>query len=394
MKALYKMRESQNGYRLMSYEALCHLELCKLIIKLHALPQTTPKYGREDGLSTFISCGWWLDASVFLYESFKHLSLSSSAYEKSIKSLPFFSDLEVVRNNIHTYFKSGNYGKKSSYITAKKLKDYKLDEPDWLYSLRNDISLVFQIHTHSRLLVGCDYFISHCIFESDEEKWDGPYFQAYSEFLSSHICKLAQNVSLNYFNLEELTLRENLPCVELFDYKSQVLGEKAETSWPVTFRLLLILYQISNILLLLEDVVELDSIAHDSMWLLFFGKLLAIKYDESFDNLQSLLKYSVESDRNILLQHLQAVSLDMNTLVSRKFAQNLRNTIHYQELTIDLSVVKKNLLSSQILATFFSNTGIRSMAEFRTFFSSMMNEVKLLQNVIRNILNLDTTYSS
>ncbi len=84
----------------------------------------------------------------------------------------------------------------------------------------------------------------------------------------------------------------------------------------------------------------------------------------------------------------------MNTLVSRKFAQKLRNTIHYQELTIDLSVVKKNLLSSQILAIYFSNTGIRSMAEFRTFFSSMMNEVKLLQNVIRNILNLDTTYSS
>lgn len=135
MKALYKMRESQNGYSLMAYEALCHLELCKLITKLHNLPKITPKYGCEDGLSTFISCGWWLDASVFLYESFKHHFLSSPAYEKSIKALPFFSDLEVVRNNIHTYFKSGNYGKKSSSITANKLKEYKLDKPDWLYAL-------------------------------------------------------------------------------------------------------------------------------------------------------------------------------------------------------------------------------------------------------------------
>lgn len=199
-------------------------------------------------------------------------------------------------------------------------------------------------------------------------------------------------MNLDVFELKELSLCEQLPTVELFNYKSQSLGEGVEVSWPVTFRLLLMLYQISHILLLLESVIQFDLTTNNNMWLLFFGKLLAIKYDESFDNLQSLLKYSAESDRNVLQRHLQTANLNMNTLMARKFAQKLRNTIHFQELTIDSSIVKKNSLSSLISAIYFSNTGTHNIAEFKTHFSSMVSEAKILQNVIRNILGLDMNY--
>lgn len=77
---------------------------------------------------------------------------------KAFTELPRYSDLKVVRNNIHTYFKKGGFDRKASRIIEEKLKEYKPDKPDLFYMLRNDISLVFQIKNNARYLMGNDYF--------------------------------------------------------------------------------------------------------------------------------------------------------------------------------------------------------------------------------------------
>ncbi|MBR0599782.1 hypothetical protein [Sinanaerobacter chloroacetimidivorans] len=378
-----------SGLSLLQFEAACHFNLTKHLIELFKFHAPQPQYGCERGLNTFIAMGHQLDASVFLYESIKQLSIWDDEECKVFKEQPFYADLEVVRNNIHTYFKNGGFAKKANTIIGQKLKEYKLDKPDVFHMLRSDISLVFEIVDDLKCLIGCDYFIYHCIYESENKEWVGIDYHGYAEFLSSNIKAIALTVDETQYLLSQLHFREKMPVVELFDYKSADLVNCSAVSSISTFRLVLMLYQISYILLLLDEIFDYESINKDDMWACFFSKLLAIKYDEAFDNLQSLLTFSKKDDRRILLEYCKNENLIIGNLVAREFAQKLRNTIHYQTILLDTNKFRENSTRGIVTAIYLSNTDTNSMGEFKNKSKAMILEMKLLQKFIRKIISVD-----
>jgi len=389
---LTKTGQYKIGLNLMNFEAVCHFNVIKYLLKLFKMDELQPKYGCEKGLNTFIAMGCQLDASVFLYESIKHLEMISSEDITVFKEQSSYSDLEVVRNNVHTYFKNGGFSEKVNTIIEDTLEEYKLNKPDIFSRLRNDISLVFHIENTSRHLIGCDYFIKHCIFESKNKKWVGKDYSDYSGFLSSNIKRIALTVDERPYQLSQLQFRKQKPLVELFDFKSADLMNCSIVSDSVTFRLMLMLYQISYSLLLIDEIFDYKIIEKDDMWFCFFIKKLAIKYDESFDNLQSLLKYAEKEDVIILLKYCENENLRMKSLLAREFAQKLRNTIHYQKTLLDSNKIIGNSTRDIITAIYLSNTDTNSMAEFRNKGMAMINEMRLLQKSIRKIISVDKTY--
>lgn len=378
-----------SGLSLLQFEAVCHFNLTKYLIELFQSYAPQPKYGCERGLNTFIAMGYQLDASVFLYESIKQLSILGDEESKVFKEQPYYADLEVVRNNIHTYFKNGGFAEKANTIIGEKLKKYKLDKPDVFQMLRSDISLVFEIVDDLRCLMGCDYFIYHCIYESENKEWVGNDYQGYAEFLSSNIKDIALTVGEAQYVLSQLHFREKMPVVELYDYKSADLVNCSAVSSISTFRLVLMLYQISHILLLVDEIFDYKSINKDDMWTCFFSKLLAIKYDEAFDNLHSLLMFSKKDDKRILLEYCKNENLLIENLVAREFAQKLRNTIHYQTILLDINKLRENSTRGIVTAIYLSNTDTNSMGEFKNKSIAMIHEMKLLQKFIRKIISVD-----
>lgn len=383
-----------SGLYLLQFEALCHFNLTKHLIELFKADISQPLYGCESGLNAFIAMGYQLDASVFLYESVKHFALISPKESKAFTEQPLYSDLEVVRNNIHTYFKNGGFAEKANTITENQLKEYKLDKPDLLHMLRSDISLVFQIENHFRHLIGTDYFIYHCIYESENKKWTGTDYRDYAAFLSASIKGIASTVDETPYQLSDLIFLEQTPTIELFDFKSADLTSCSAVTRTSTFRLILMLYQISYILILSEKIFDYATINRDDLWTCFFSKLLAIKYDESFDNLQSLLRYSEKDDKKLLIEYCKNEELIIEDLEARDFAQKLRNTIHYQQLHFDTNKIKDGSTKNIIIAIYLSNTDMDSMEEFRNRSAIMVKEMKMLQQVIRKIISVDKDYSN
>lgn len=379
------------GLQLLQFEVCCHFKLIQCLCKSFEKRESSPKFGCESGFNAFVVCGLQLDSSVFLYECVKHLSLISPEFSK-IKEQPEYSDLEVIRNNIHTFFKKGGFIKKVNSITEEKLNEYKLDIHDYLFPLRNDISLVFQIVDDTRYLIGCDYFIFHCIYESDNKKWCGIDYTNYSAFISSNIKAIALDVEETEFGLSPLQQNFRLPQIELFDYKSANLYAVSNVSTSVTFRLILMLYQISYGILLVKDILDQRVIYQDDLWTCFFTKLLAIKYDESFDNLQSILEFSSLKDNEQLSAELEKNGIIITNLRSRGFARSLRNTIHYQHINIDSNKIFGSLTKDYLIAIYLSNSGAHSMEDFRQKSSEMLQELILLQTTIRQTLSMDKNY--
>ena len=381
------------GFCLLRFEALCHFKLMKCLVDISKCKEPKPKYGCEAGLNTFLSFGYRLEGSVFLYESIKHFSLLAKEDSTAFTKQPYYPDLEVIRNNIHTYFKKGGFAEKANALIDEKLREYKLNEPSIFKMLRNDISLVFQTKNNSRYLIGCDYFIYHCIFESKNKNWSGLDYLNYGKYLSTNIKAIALTVDESQYQLSELNLLKQMPTVELFDYKSRDLFNGCPISPTITFRLMLMLYQISYILLLTEEILDCKKIEEDDMWTFFFGKLLAIEYDESFDNLQSIQKFSSEEDGKTINEFCKTENLRIEALSARKFAQKLRNTIHYQELYLDINKIKNESAKSIIEAIYLSNTSTNSIAEFRDKTIEMVIEMKKLQKVIRGLISVGKDYS-
>ena len=109
----------QLGMHLMQFEALCHFKLITNLVKIFKMNAVKPRYGYEAGLNAFVVLGCQLDASVFLYESIKHLGMFSDEAGKVFTEQPYYSDLEVIRNNIHTYFKNGGFAKRADTIIRR-----------------------------------------------------------------------------------------------------------------------------------------------------------------------------------------------------------------------------------------------------------------------------------
>lgn len=381
------------GFTLFQFEAVCHYELIKYILIAQNTRIGGPKYGCENGFNSFIVLGHLLDASVFLYESIKLCSLINPDESRSFTEFSNYPDLKVVRNNIHTYSRQGGFEKKINEIIQQKLIEYKLDKPDILNLVRNDISLVFQIKAKTRRLIGSDYYISHCFFESGNKKWLGKDYLEYSEFLSSSISGLASAVDSTLYKLLDLRQAEQIYSVELFDFKSSDLYRCSAVGKSTTFRLILILYQISYILILTQELFDFKFLSNDDLWLCFFIKLIAIKYDESFDNLESLLNYAIEEEQKKLLWCCKSRNLLLGNLPARHFARKLRNTIHYQNISFNSEIVEDNSTRSSVKAIYLSNAGVSSMSKYKEYGASLIDELKNLQELIREIIGLDKNYA-
>ena len=379
------------GLDLLRFENICHFELIKQFLKVFSSDKTPPVYGVEAGLDSFLSMGIQLDSAVYLYESIKHMNVIVPQECKEIMSTSEFKTLEIVRNNVHTYFKKGNFALKANQIIDKNLNEYKLKEHDIFFALRNDISLAFQIIDNTRQLVGCDYFIQHCLFESDNKQWIGEDYRNFAAYLSSHIKAFAETVDETAYRLDPLSIKSNISPIELFDYKSADLFAGSQLSDTTAFRFMLMIFQISYGIFFVEEVLSHESYKDDDLWACFLSKLLAIKYDESIDNLTSLLQYATTEDKRKILSELG--DFDISNLSARGFARDLRNTIHYQELQFDLKLQSGTTTRDHIVAIYLSNCGVQSIKEFREKARIMFEEMKKLQTIIRKIMGVDKTYT-
>lgn len=391
-KEIYNQESAHyaNGLCLLQFESLCYFYLAKHFVHLFQQKECLPRYGCEPGRNTYIAMGLQLDLAVYVYESTKHFSLIAPAEASVYKNLPQYSALEVVRNNIHTFFKQGGFVKKATSITDDALAEYKMLLPDELYALRSDISLVFEIIGNTRLLSGSDSFIKHCIFET-KRKWKGQDYKDFAEFLSATVKAIASTVDETPYRLSQLCFSEEIPEIELFDYKSPDLYAGSGLSLASAFRLMLMLDQISYGVILTEKLIHRECM-QDELWMCFFAKLLAIKYDETFDNLDSILRFANEVDRARIKQHLSEIGLDIHNLKAREFARKLRNSIHYQEIVFDNTLLHGNTSRDYMVAMYLSNAGVSDMEQFSKIYSKMLEECKMIQNMIRRIMAVDKEY--
>lgn len=51
--------------------------------------------------------------------------------------------------------------------------------------------------------------------------------------------------------------------------------------------------------------------------------------------------YSSKEDKKTLLEYCESESLRIDNLVARRFSQKLRNTIHYQEILLDVNKIEE-----------------------------------------------------
>ena len=126
------------------------------------------KYGDENG-NSFLLTKYITDVSVFIYESITFInSVEDSALKKELKKLydeSYFNDLKLIRNNIHLYNPYGSSKEKADNIIDNQLEEFNMKEKDWLYSLRNDISLIYKITNNKGLILGSNYDYMHHVFE-------------------------------------------------------------------------------------------------------------------------------------------------------------------------------------------------------------------------------------
>ncbi|MCL2426962.1 MAG: hypothetical protein FWD05_11580 [Oscillospiraceae bacterium] len=383
--------QNPNGAPLVFFEANAYLYLIKLFIKLNSIPVLKPSYGNENGFISYLAFSLSSDGSVFLHEAIKYLKEFSD--NSSSQDFPenFLSDLENVRNNVHTYNKRGGYQKKADNIIQGKLIEYEMDTPDSLYFLRSDISLIFEIVNNKRKFIGSDYFIYHSFVDIEGKTWSGTRFNKYAENLSAAIKGIATTIDDSVYQLAELDMGNNLPRIELFDYKSPDLFTRVKTNKPITLRLLLALTQISYPIMLVEDIIDI-TLMESTLWMCFFTKLMSIKYDETIDNINSILTHAESTDRNVVNDILSTNGIDINNLRARNFAQKLRNSIHYQRIPFDATLCDSGTTKEVIEVTYLSITETKTMDEFRTQSNHMFEEAKQLQNAIQEYFSLNKTY--
>jgi len=89
---------------------------------------------------------------------------------------------------------------------------------------------------------------------------------------------------------------------------------------------------------------------------------------------------------------LQKNGLSVEALRARRFARDLRNTIHYQEISLNEDLVEGNTPRELIVATYLTNAGVDTVQEFIEYKESMIAEMKTLQAVIREIMDVDKEY--
>ena len=266
-----------------------------------------------------------------------------------------------------------------------------MEKHDFLYPLRSDISLAFSIENQTRKLIGCDYFVDHCFFESDNKNWFGNDYYEFSFTISRSIKELNELLDTSKHNLNSLSTNTSLTPIELFDYQSEKIYKRVPLDRALVFRLLLVQSQISYGLILVNEILNINEITTPRLWICFAAKLLAIKYDESFDNIDNMFKYASQKDHEYLAQWIKKNKLAKNNIKARKFAQSLRNTIHYQMIESHESLRKLSTTSAQE-DIYCINSGVLGFNMFFNMLKVMIEESSRLQEAIHNLFGLEKKY--
>lgn len=388
-----KISKPSPNKQFFEFETCCYMNFMEFIsIELGNLHNEDgmSSIGVEEGLMPFTIFGLAQSLSTYLFEALKYLELKEPGFISCIKSDPDYNNLVVFRNNMHPFSKKrGGYAKKGKNIIDSQLEEFKMKEPDWLFPYRNDISLVFQ--DNSKLL-GADYYIYHCKYESDNSDWSGKNYQDYTTYLGKVLSSIYSNQVHTYYNLPGLMLKSKLPDIKLYDYKSERLFELSGFSKLTTLRLLLSLYQISCTLLIVDDLLEPNAFESD-LWFCFFVKFIAINCDETVDNINSLAKFLKDEEKQKIQIVMDESGIDFSESHSENlFVQKLRNTIHYQEIQPGVKSYS-NLAKNQILKIYMANTSTKTMEEFRAKGEEVFLLARKLQNLLQNIfLEISTVH--
>lgn len=372
---------------LSTFESKMMYTLVEFLLNINNSFEDNVHEGNAPGISAFVFMGLTVDCSVHVYETLKLYEEVCGNLPADITDSQYWEDLKIVRNNVHTFSKNGSYYKKAHSIINEMIKKYKMNVPDKYYFLRNDISLVYMLKNNKKFLLGCDYFISHCIFESDNKIWSGERYKGFSEYISSMIYGFAQETTdNNCYEGKFLIRNKNRSPIELFDYKSPDLFSRLPLEKATTFRLMLLLYQISFGLYLITEIIDFEETFKSEVWMFFLTKIMAIKYDEAYDNICSLLQHS--SNKMYLFEILKKNGINIDDLKAREFARLLRNTIHYGNIEYNSSKSCGNTSEDWIKTVYLSNCGIGNIQEFRTNSKILFKESLMLQNAIQSILDI------
>lgn len=141
-----------------------------------------------------------------------------------------------------------------------------------------------------------------------------------------------------------------------------------------------------------EKLIDRSSIEKSDLWTCFFTKQLAIKYDESIDNLQSILRFSEMSDQRALSSTLENCGVILPELKARGFSQSLRNTIHYQRTNLDVNKITDITTKDYLVAMYLSNSDVYTMEDFKQKAQEITQELKALQAALQKIFSLNKEY--
>jgi len=381
-----------NGLSLLQFESNAYLAFLELVIQFSKKSYSEPKYGTINGFASYIALAISLDCSVFLFEALKHMSEITGKNLREELSDNFLTDLENVRNSIHTYNKHGSFRNKANQMIKENLVEYKMERPDFLYFLRSDIALVFEIINTKRKFMGSNYFINHSFSDKDGKIWQGNQFKNYATNLSAAIKGIASTADSSIYQLPPLNENMELPDIELFDYKSADVFARINVDKSIIMRLLLVLSQISFPIILHEEIINKASVFESPLWFCFFSKLISIKYDEAFDNLNSILTHVDDTDRIVVQKILEAAGININKLRAREFARKLRNSIHYQNIPFDASLCKDGTTIEIVKILYLSITETKTLDEFHAHHHNMLNEIKQLQFALQDAFSLNKVY--
>lgn len=171
------------------------------------------------------------------------------------------------------------------------------------------------------IFLGCSYFVYHFA-----QEYKGEDFKEFAENISRTLSCIV-NSGVSKVNLPSIQIRPLNFEISLSDEKSDDFLNKNGIDVSTNFRVLLCLAVASWTYIQYFKVIDGDKLFDNSKSRWIVLKNLSIKYDEIFDSIENLLKYSPSKSK---LADLFAVSqVDFDNENYREVIQAIRNTVHY-----------------------------------------------------------------
>ncbi|WKY47301.1 hypothetical protein Q5O24_13195 [Eubacteriaceae bacterium ES3] len=306
-----------------SLRAQFYLELIKHVIKTNILHPKT-KFGDGDGLIVFLSTNICFDSAVFIYECIQYFEEhNEELYTEIFEHLTVesYERIKDVRNNMHLYNKKGSYQKKANQIIGDRIDEFEAwaDENNDLTN--DDISCMYYNDGKQSIFLGCSYFVYHFA-----QEYKGEDFKEFAENISGTLSCIV-NFGISKVKLPSVQIRPLNFEISLSDEKSDDFLNKNGIDVSTNFRILLCLAVASWTYIQYFKVIDGDKLFDNSKSRWIVLKNLSIKYDEIFDSIENLLKYSQSKSK---LNYIFADSqVDFDNASYREVIQAIRNTVHY-----------------------------------------------------------------